>query len=255
MPNRILKESIRESESIDQLSHAAECTWYRLITHVDDYGLFKANIRLVNRALFPLRDYSDSQIYQWLNEVAAAGMVGFYQGEDGKPYGIILNWEQYNRPRNSKPKYPQPTESTTVYDDLQAFENNCVQLHANVPVVGDVVGDVGGGQRPPARKSNQSSKSNGKYPPPPLDDVIEYFKTKGYSVNAAKKAFEYYEAGKDPKSGNWKDAHGNIVKAWKQKMISVWFKPENEARASPSTALPTEEEEKAEQQRLKEMFK
>jgi outer membrane receptor for monomeric catechols len=73
-------------------------------------------------------------------------------------------------------------------------------------------------------------KSKGKYPAPSLEQVIEYFQSKGYSAEAAKKAWEYYEAGKDPTSGNWKDAHGNIVKAWKQKMIGVWFKPENKMK-------------------------
>ena len=76
-------------------------------------------------------------------------------------------------------------------------------------------------------------KLNGKYPPPSLEEVTEYFRTKGYSDEAARKAYEYYEAGKDPESGNWKDARGNIVKAWKQKMHSVWFKPENEVIKQP----------------------
>lgn len=232
MPNRTLKESIRESESIDKLSPEAECTFYRLITHVDDYGLFKANVRLVNRALFPLRDYDDNQICVWLNEIATVKMIGFYQGEDGKPYGIILNWEQYNKPRNSKPKYPQPTEDTTIYDTLQSIENNCTQLNANGPVVVSSSSSRSRGATAPARKSNQKQKNNGIYPPPSLDEVIEYFNSKGYTTDVAKKAWEYYEAGKDEVSGNWKDAHGNIVKSWKQKMQGVWFKPENQAKPS-----------------------
>ncbi len=227
MPNRTLKESIRESESIDQLSFAAECTWYRLITYADDYGLFKGNVRLINRALFPLRDYSDEDVAGWLQELEAAGMIVFYT-IDGKAYGSILNWEFYNTPRNSKPKYPQPTEETAQYCKLQALENNCTQLNANVPVVEVGVGVESRGQPAPASKSKQNKK-NGRYSVPSLNEVVEYFKNNGYTEEAAKKAFNFYEANKDPTSGNWKDSRGNIVKSWKQKMQGVWFKPEYEA--------------------------
>ena len=55
--------------------------------------------------------------------------------------------------------------------------------------------------------------------PPTLDDVKEYFEKNGYTN--AKKAFNYYS------TGNWHDGKGDPVKNWKQKMIAVWFKPEN----------------------------
>jgi len=62
---------------------------------------------------------------------------------------------------------------------------------------------------------------------PTLQEVIDYFDQKGYTEEAARKAFSYYN---DPmvESGGrvWKDAKGNTVKNWKQKMIGVWFKPE-----------------------------
>ena len=255
MPNRTLKESIRESESIDKLSHAAECTWYRLITYVDDYGLFKGNIRLINRALFPLRDYSDGEVAGWLRELEDAGMIAFYI-VDGKPYGAILNWEIYNKPRNSKPKYPQPTDDTAQSCSLHAIENSCMQLNANGPVVEVEVEVESRGQPAPAckpKQKNQTPKSNGKYPPPNREDVIAYFTENGYATEAAEKAFQYYEAHKDPHSGNWKDSKGNIVKAWKQKMVAVWFKSENRAPPKNETAKPFDPEE--ERRKLEEAMK
>jgi len=225
MPNRIIKESIRESDSIDMLSHAAECTWYRLITLVDDYGLFKANLRLVNRALYPLRDYDDSDVANWLNELAFAEMVGFYCGEDGKPYGMILNWEQYNKPRNSKPKHPQPTVDTEIYADWHTFASNCMQPQSNA--------SNRSRSRNPSRDTSASKpsrkpvKQKTKMEPPSLADVVEYFKAKGYTAEAAERAYNYYAV------ADWKDSKGNQVKNWKQKMISVWFKPENEAPKEP----------------------
>lgn len=56
---------------------------------------------------------------------------------------------------------------------------------------------------------------------PNLQQVKDYFKLKGYKEEIAIKAFEYYDA------NNWKDKDGKKVLSWKQKMIGVWFVPEN----------------------------
>lgn len=64
-------------------------------------------------------------------------------------------------------------------------------------------------------------KNSKKFIPPTLDEVKEYFKEKGYKESAAIKAFNYY------KEGDWIDGKGNIVRNWKQKMMSVWLKDEN----------------------------
>lgn len=59
---------------------------------------------------------------------------------------------------------------------------------------------------------------------PTQDEVIQFFKDKGYSPDAAIRAFDYYNA------GGWRDRDGKEVKNWKQKMIAVWFKDENKAK-------------------------
>jgi hypothetical protein len=60
-----------------------------------------------------------------------------------------------------------------------------------------------------------------KFTLPSIDDVILYFKENGYTEESGIKAFRYYD------TANWVDSKGNHVKNWKQKMLSVWFKPEN----------------------------
>ena len=52
-------------------------------------------------------------------------------------------------------------------------------------------------------------------------EVIDFFKQKGYPRNLAIKAYDYYE------SNGWHDANGKPILAWKQKMISNWLNPEN----------------------------
>lgn len=63
-----------------------------------------------------------------------------------------------------------------------------------------------------------------KFTPPTLPEVIKYFFENNYSIESAKKAFQYYS------EANWKDSKGNQVRNWKQKMIAVWFKDENRAQ-------------------------
>ena len=60
--------------------------------------------------------------------------------------------------------------------------------------------------------------------PPSLDDVKQYFQEKWYTEYGAKKAFDYYDV------AWWKDSNGKQIKNRKQKMISVWFKPEYEIK-------------------------
>lgn len=59
------------------------------------------------------------------------------------------------------------------------------------------------------------------FSPPTQEDVQNYFFENGYSNESGLKAWKYYDA------GNWKDAKGNQVISWKQKMRGVWFKDEN----------------------------
>jgi len=76
----------------------------------------------------------------------------------------------------------------------------------------------------------KTSKRKGVFQPPSLADVLNYFKEKGYSEAAGKKAYEYYNI------AGWQDSRGNPVKNWKQKMIAVWFKEENLASATAGRA-------------------
>lgn len=52
---------------------------------------------------------------------------------------------------------------------------------------------------------------------PTLNDVVEYFKEKGYNYDYAKMAFDYYD------SADWHDAKGSKVVNWKQKMLVNWI--------------------------------
>ena len=84
MPDRLLRESIRISESIDQLSAFEENFFYRLMVSVDDHGYFDARPRALSKTLYPLKDVRDCQIKDTLRKLSSAGLVQFFRREDGK---------------------------------------------------------------------------------------------------------------------------------------------------------------------------
>ena len=55
MPNRIIKESVCTSDSVDGLSWFEEVFFYRLIVNCDDYGRFDARPAVLKSRLFPLK--------------------------------------------------------------------------------------------------------------------------------------------------------------------------------------------------------
>jgi len=62
------------------------------------------------------------------------------------------------------------------------------------------------------------------FSPPSLEDVQNYFSDNGYNKEVAIKAWMSYDA------ANWFDSKGNPILNWKQKMINVWFTPENKVK-------------------------
>lgn len=102
MPNRILRDWTT-SETIDKLSQGAEVFFTRLIMKADDFGNYTANSKLLKAALFPLKNYSESEISAWLNECCMAGIIKKYNVSD-KFFINIPNFSQ--RLRAMRSQYP-----------------------------------------------------------------------------------------------------------------------------------------------------
>jgi hypothetical protein len=69
---------------------------------------------------------------------------------------------------------------------------------------------------------------------PTLSDVKDYFIQNGYDPQTAERAYNMYNASIEdhPKRQYWRDSRDNIIKNWKLKMQSVWFKDENKIQQS-----------------------
>lgn len=109
MPNRILKDSICTSPTIDVLSVAAEIFFYRLLVQCDDYGCMDARVPLLRAKCYPLRldIVTDADIVEYLGECVSAGLVWIYQSE-GNPYLKVTKWDRHQQIRAQRRKYPTP---------------------------------------------------------------------------------------------------------------------------------------------------
>ena len=108
MPNRIIKESICTSDSIDGLTWFEEVLFYRLIVNCDDYGRFDGRPAIIKNRLFPLKESLTAKaVSEAINRLASAGMVALYEFE-GKPYLYLPTWNCHQSVRSKRSKYPSP---------------------------------------------------------------------------------------------------------------------------------------------------
>lgn len=129
MPNRILKESICSSDTIDTLSWFEEVLFYRLMVNCDDYGRFDGRPAIIKNRLFPLKEnLTIKAVSAAINALANAGLVALYEFE-GKPFLYLPTWNEHQSIRAKKSKYPSPDDST------KSSESICKQMNANVPVI------------------------------------------------------------------------------------------------------------------------
>ena len=121
MPNRILKESICTSDSLDQLSAFQEIFFYRLIVNCDDYGRMDARPKILATRLFPLKSVRAQDITAALQALSSVELVNLYT-VGGKPFLQMKTWERHQQIRAKKSKYPAP-EAEKKKPDI-----NCNQM-------------------------------------------------------------------------------------------------------------------------------
>lgn len=126
MPTRYLKPGIRDSESIEKLSHIAEILYYRLIVTVDDFGRYDARSSMVKAACFPIKDsINANKTETLLEELAKHGLIQIYK-VDNKPYLQMTKWD--NVPRAKESKYP-----AVLYDCIQ-MHTSAYKSHTDAPL-------------------------------------------------------------------------------------------------------------------------
>jgi hypothetical protein len=151
MPDRILRQSVRTSPTVDSLSFEAESMFYRLMTVADDFGRFEADPRLLLSNCFPLKvdRLKVAQVANWFDELLISGLAKRYELH-GRTYGFLVNWAKYQRPRAKDSKFPEPPtddfdfipppdeclpliEDSNCYEQNMESDNLCCQPQTIVP--------------------------------------------------------------------------------------------------------------------------
>lgn len=137
MPNRLIREGILNSDRVEQLDFAAEVFYRRLMSKVDDHGLFDARPSILRTSLYPLRvdRVREADISRWIAMCEKAGVIALYE-HGGKPYLQMLDTRWQVR---SEAKYPLPPANDG--SRLRTVDNSCTQPLTTAHLVGDVVGD------------------------------------------------------------------------------------------------------------------
>ena len=133
MPNRIIRAGINSSDRVNQLDYAEEVFYRRLMTAVDDYGLFDARPSILRAQLYPLRidRVREADISRWLAACEKAGLILLYEAEF-KPYLWVRDTQWTGR---AEPKFPLPPGTELIRTGkslhLQTSANNCAQMQTD----------------------------------------------------------------------------------------------------------------------------
>lgn len=139
MPNRIIKESICTSDTLDELTWFEEAVFYRLIVNCDDYGRFDGRLAVVKNKLFPLKEnITIKSVSDAINKLSTVGLVILYEYED-KPYMQLVTWAKHQQVRAKKSKYPAYDASccNLISGDIKCprnpiqSESNPIQIQSN----------------------------------------------------------------------------------------------------------------------------
>ena len=149
MPNRIIKESIRTSKSINALSDFQFRLWAYLLTYVDDFGRGSADPELLKGFVFPRRKrVSESDIEKALAELAGMGCILLYE-VDGESYFCFPNWSKHQRIQTKQSKFPEPV--------------NCAESRPSTVSHGEPPSStVSHGEPPSESESNPNTNPNPK---------------------------------------------------------------------------------------------
>ena len=206
MPNRIIKDSIHNSEKINKLTDFQFRLWVSLITYVDDYGRGDARPAIIKGTCFPLRDrLTNRDIEAALTELAGTGCIGLYE-VDGKSYLYFPNWESHQRVRTKVSKCPEPPTDDASPQSAATRREMMLESRIQNP-------------NPESESRIQNPKENGaraRFTPPTLQEVTAYCQERGNNVDP-QRFVDFYEA-KGWKVGNtpmkdWKAA----VRTWEQR--------------------------------------
>lgn len=181
MPNRILREGILTSESVNSLSDGAEIFYRRLMSVADDFGCYFGSPKLLRAAMYPLKldSVSDADISYWIVECDRSGLIQLYQSE-AKEFIFIVKFKQHGRA--TRRKFPEPPQRTC---DAHASQPRADAPHVRTKAYSysEAYSEAGAGNLPPSENKESLSLDNHESEPFSTTDVQAILKS--YPVKRA----------------------------------------------------------------------
>jgi len=237
MPNRIIKESICSSESVNELSWFEEVVFYRLIVNCDDYGCFDARPPILKARLFPLKSVTEKQLSDALYKLATAGIVRLYEYEQ-KPYLQFSSWAQHQQIRARKHKFPEPDDingNHLISDDINCNQMISDDYNCSSRARNPIQSESNPNPNPnPNPNTNTNAKKTERAPFVLLSDDEFSSLTEEYGQDATNWMLT--------KLSNYKQANGKkyksdaaAIRSW---VVSSWMDDKTKGKAASSEPLP-----------------
>ena len=186
---RMFTKKITESDAFLDMPLSSQCLYFHLNMSADDDG-FVNNPKRILRTIGASEDDLKLLIAKAFVLVFESGVI------------VIKHWRMHNTLQNDR---YHPTDYQEEFSLLGIKDNKSYTWKQNGNIL-ETEHNV--------TKPNETKQ---RFVPPTLEEVTEYCLERKNNVDP-KKFYEYYSV------ANWKDAKGNPVKNWKQKMIANWEK-------------------------------
>lgn len=240
MPDRIIKESICTSDTLNQLSDFEERFWHRLIVNCDDYGRFDARPAILKGRLFPLMEGKTlKDMSNTLSKLASVGLVELYE-VDGKPFLHVVTWDKYQRIRAKRSKFPEP-DGTCCH--LPSSDGKCprnpIQSESNPnPIREADAGNAPAGEDQPLQDQELAkvmnlylNRVNALPSPDCIDELKSYTKLLGADV-----CCKAINIALDDKKASWSYIKGILASYSRDGVRSLADVQEREARREAEKA-------------------
>ncbi len=208
--NRMIKPEFWSSETLMRVSRDSRLTFIGIWNFCDDYGFCLNSNRSLIGDLYPYDEsVTEAKLKGWISELIEFKLL-IPVDYESKKLLFVKGWGEHQTVQHkSKRSFVKLNDIEHVIKDSLKSHEDLIAVYLD--------------SHAPKRKKKEKDKeeSNKVFIAPTLKEVVEFFTPKGYSKEAAIKAWNYYE------TADWHDAKGTKVKNWKQKMIAVWFKEEN----------------------------
>lgn len=187
---------------VESVSHEGLLRFSDTIPYNDTMlaNLTNTNIDIVRSAM---------KIFKELNMIEVLDDATIFMLETQKLIGSETKWAEKKRIQRENAKLIEDNNGT-IRGQIGTMSDKSIEIR-------DKSIDI--------RNNNSIGEKRKRFVPPTLEEVKAYCKERNNNVDA-NKFFEYYS------TGNWKDAKGNSVKNWKQKLIA-W-----ESREKPKNNVP-----------------